>query len=286
MAKLNNKTAEQPPLLHVNDDPTVQKLEAELAQFQARLADDTARLEQAARDLARAQDDLDTTESKLLAGRTDEQAFAAAQARLAECKRAHALALHAREDAERMVRLLPAALVEARIAAKKQVVSNLRARYAVQLADLKAALQAAVAANKALYQTYALAHAELPANVPYPHLPGTWMVEDLGDAVTLAAGRLTNLAFAPLIGIDDRQLSQAELWMREADAVLADMASWAERDTQALAARIAYEPERQRRDAEKAALELAFARRDLAQYSVFYPSTRGTVPPPPPPREE
>src|SRR5690242_15627535 len=118
MAKLNNKTAEQPPLLHVRDDATVQKLEAELAQFQARLADDTARLEQAARDLARAQDDLDTTESKLLAGRTDEQAFAAAQATLAECKRAHALALHAREDAERMVRLLPAALVEARIAAK------------------------------------------------------------------------------------------------------------------------------------------------------------------------
>ena len=56
MAKqLMNKTTDQPPLLHVADDPKVKELTAELAQFQERLTADSARLEQTARDLERAQ---------------------------------------------------------------------------------------------------------------------------------------------------------------------------------------------------------------------------------------
>jgi hypothetical protein len=276
MAKLTTKTTDQPPLLRVADDPTVQKLEAELTQFQERLAADTARLEQTARDLERAQADLDATESRLLAGRTDEATFAAAQATLAECKRAHAIAVHARGDSERMVLLLPAALAEARIAARVRVLANLRALYAAQLTDLKAKLQAAAEASVPVAATYARAREEFATNAPHPDYPD-WFVCDLGDAgVTPAGGRLPDLTFAPVTPqARGHNGSLLEVWVQQVDALLAAIPEMAARDKEMLAARIAHEPERRAREAERVKLELAFARRDIQQFSITFAPKRG-----------
>lgn len=270
MARLltTNKTPEQPPLLHVADDPKVKELTAELAQFQERLTADTARLERAEHALREAQDALDVTESRLLAGRTDEATFAAAQATLAEGKRAHALALHAREDAARMVTLLPAALTEARIAARKQVVANLRTRYAAQVSALKAALLAAADANQAVQETYQVALAELPANTRYEHpeLDGVWYCEDLGDGVTSKAARLADVTFPPLVVPFHRHTSALADWLTQAEALLALIPQMAAIDQETLTRRLAHEPERRAREAEKAKLALSAARRDVERF--------------------
>ena len=273
MAKLLNKTTDQPPLLRVRDDATVQRLEAELAEFTERLTADTARLEQAARDLERAQADLDTTESKLLAGRTDEATFAAAQAKLAECKRAHALALHAREDAARMVALLPAAISEARTAARVRVAAALRARYAERLAELRRLLVAAAEANAALRAAFAEAATEFPTpGVSHPDYPESgWYVIPLGAeaGVTTRAARLADLSFPAIESDGGRNLSVLDLWLREADAVLAALPGMAELDKQQLAQFAAHVPERLARQREQEKLALEDARRNVSLFAHF-----------------
>jgi len=282
------KQADKKLLLHVEDDAKLAELRAEVAAFERKLPEDRARLASAEQALAHAQDALDLAESRLLAGRGDEATFASAQAALADAKRAQAIALHTLSDTERMLRLLPPAIRTARAAAKKQVVANLRAQYAEQVAALKAKLLETAELNRAVQATYERAVEELPANEPYAHeqLDGLWFCEDLGDGgVTPKAGRLPDLTFTPLVTPFHRHESDLDVWLKAADALLAALPAMEAHDKEALTRRLADEPARRAAEAEKVQRMLAFARRDVERFAPLLVSPAPRQAPAEPPRQ-
>jgi hypothetical protein len=262
--------AKQAKLMRVADDARVRNLTAQLERHQADLPDRKARLDNANRALEAAQDEVDRVERGVLAGRATDKDLAAAQNHLAECKTAQAVAFHDHADIARLVGVLPAALEEAKQAALVEVVANLRDAYGVALADLRAKLLAAKEASDAVQRLFNQAYAEVPCAGVHPRFHCA--VTDLGaGGLTTAAARLPDLSLSELTPLYRNQPTRLDGWLKECDALLAELPRMAEADKQHRVMHDSFEAQQAVIERQKEANYAAMLRRDLERAGVIMP---------------
>jgi hypothetical protein len=237
MAKKDTKAA--PMLLHVADDPKVAELAAKLAEHAAKLPRVRSELEGAKRQAAEAQARTERAELAVLAGRATDADLAAAQARLADAKRTLALLTHAHEDEERYAALLPQAMEAATLAARAEVVANVRQLAGERALELKRALLAAREAQRAYFEVHAIAAQEVQA-LPHRGRVSLWFCADLGEAgaATQAAG-VPDLVFDGVGGVPGAHADRLTAFLQQIDGFLADLPEMAERDKGRLAQHLA-----------------------------------------------
>lgn len=215
-------------LARVADAPKVAELQANLEHYRKEAEAVAQPLAQAQAALSAAQDAVYLMERRVLAGKASDNDLAVAQTRLVEAKRQQAILATRAEDAQKMLRLLPAAIDEATCDARAEVAATLRAQYGPAVERLKAALLAARTANAEVSALYDAAYQEFTPLAVHPHYHSC--VIDLGDAgLTTAAAGLVPLGwreFQP----DGYNQSRFALWLAEAEALLARLPHLAQDD--------------------------------------------------------
>lgn len=201
----------------------VTELERELAMAQERLDTARTRVEVTQSMLADAQAVLDRIESRHLAGRASDSELAQARAAQAKAKQQHAVAQVECDDAERMARILPEAIAEAKGARLVAIRDRLRR----QTAEKAAQLAALLAEAKQVSDDLLTLHDEAVRQFPVPQLlqVGGMLVgaQDLGEQ----GGYVTTAAGIPVLHCgwltndgNPKELSLFDIWLREVQAYL------------------------------------------------------------------
>jgi len=224
-----NKTG--PRLTRVTDSRKLAELTATLQHYERESADAQQALAAAQQALEAAEVENELAERRVLAGKATDSQLAAVQARLMEAKHAHAVQATRAEDTAKVVKHLPYAIEVAKQDARAEVAATLRERYAPAVERLRAALLAAKEASDEVTAVFDQAYSEFTAWDIHPRYHSGAI--DLGDAgLTTTAAGLVALGWPELTPPDRHNKTRLELWLAEADALLAKLPTMAEADIQ------------------------------------------------------
>jgi hypothetical protein len=262
-------------------DKKLLDLQKQLESAQARLATAATRLDEAQKAFTTAQSALDAAEVKHLAGSMDDRDFGRFTTARDNVKRTLAQATLEHGDAERLVRLMPAAIEEARQAAQMRVRDNLRRATAEKAAKLAALLTEAKQASDDLLALREQAEAQFPVDALLQlGCGGLMAAHDLGEqgGFTVRAAGIPPL-YSPWLTNDRarNQPSMYDIWLQEVERYLAlSVEQRAEADRQSRVNSIANAEQARKDDLVKQALWERWNK--LQPYSEFQPLIRNGAP--------